>query len=101
MQCPGEHATGHQPEATIVQHAHALDVHQAIAMRVLLDFQKPLEAAALPAACRKGLDHPYVGEHIDKLTADFGGAIGVKAVPRHAASAEPDERARRHQNEGE
>jgi len=98
MQCPGEHAAGHEPEREIVQHAHALDVHQTIAMRVLLDSQKPLEPAALPRARRKGLDHPDVGEHVDQLAADFGGTIGMIAVPRHAALAEPNQRARRHQN---
>ena len=101
MQSPAEHAPGHQPKGEIMQHTHALDIHQTVTMRAFLDLEQALEAAVLACTRGKRLDHPHIGKHIRQFAAEVGGTIGIKPVPRHAASAQPDERARSQQNESE
>ena len=101
MQRPPEHAARHQPKGEIVQHTHALDIHQTVTMRAFLDFEQPLEAAVLACARGKRLHYPHIGKHVRQLAAEVGGMIGIKPVPRHAALAQPEERARGQQHESE
>src|SRR5438874_386022 len=67
VQSPGQHAAGHQPEAEVMQHTDAFDVHQAVAMGGFFDLEQPPETPSLASTGRERLDHPDIGEDIHQL----------------------------------
>ena len=84
-----------------LEDTHALDIHQTVAMRALLDLEQPLEATALSV----GAENAFTTQILESTSVSSPPSSAVRSgmmpVPRHAALAQPDQRARGQHHENE